>query len=103
MPTGIYINHGNGNVIDMTRNFGAFLGSFSTDGAVNGAHTDTALIGREFYYISVYVGTAQSFALAYTQPIITFNSTTGQMAWRYSDTTASLSERRKHEITYGAF
>lgn len=103
MATGIYIDHGNGHTVDMTQHFGAFVGSFLTNGAETGSIKNAQLIGRSLYYVAAYVGSSPLYAWGYEQPNIFFNKTTGEISWNYDMKGPEVVENRKHEITYGVW
>lgn len=103
MPTGIYIDHGGGNVVDMTTRFGQFIGSFDTAGVNSGTVHVPALVGKELLYMTVFNGVRSSDALFLGVPI-TYNKSTGEISWNYSlglQNTSLSSSAKYHRVYYG--
>lgn len=103
MPTGIYIDHGNGNIVDITQRFATFKSFFSTNGAVTGQIIDAGMVGKKLFFVVNYVGT-QPFNYSNNGVPIEFDSTTGKITWDYRNgmVNASTSEPyRYHKVYYG--
>lgn len=104
MPTGIYIDHGNGYVIDMTQRFGSFLGFIDTNGGASGSITIPELIGRNLFHVTQYNGTA---AHTWTSGgvHVTLNKSTGLLSWTFLavDNMTVAPEQRYYRIYYGGF
>lgn len=104
MTVGNYIDHGNGNIIDMTQRFASFIDYFDTNGQILGSITRSDLIGKKFFFVSLYTG-SQAFNYRANGVPVDFNSTTGVITWDYSKDVinGSVSQPyRFHRIYFGA-
>lgn len=104
MPTGMYIDHGNGYILDMTQRFGTFVGFIDTNGGTNGSLVVPSLVGKKFFFVMHYNGTA-AFTFTTGGANVTFNVNTGTIVWSFLDVeNMRISEPyRYYRIYYGAY
>lgn len=104
MPTGIYIDHGTGYILDMTQRFGSFIGFIDTNGGTSGSQVISSLIGKNLFHVTHYNGSA-SHTFINGGVSVSFDKQTGRISWTFLDV-VNLSipqEQRYYRIYYGAY
>lgn len=104
MPTGIYVDHGTGYVLDMTQRFGSFIGFIDTNGGTSGSQVISSLIGKNLFHVTQYNGSAAHTFLNGGVSVI-FDKQTGKISWTFLDVENMTipQEQRYYRIYYGAY